>query len=588
MYGFRPTFTIPALHDSRPSHPIDKGSEPLDPKPLTVPSELPTESADQADGVRGWGRWAWGFVALGVGLRVFAYLLHFPLWWDEAFVAVNLLQRDYRGLVDPLDFGQVCPLLFLWAELLAVRLLGFHEWSLRLFPLICSVGSLVLFRVVAGRILDGRSMLLAVGILAVSVHPIRHAADLKPYSADLLVALILTAIAFEWIRRPDQSRWFWLLAAFCPIAFLLSHPSLFIVGGILLALAWPAWQTRLASVRVAWLAVGLASTLAYAAIYVGFTRNQASAAAPGMSEMWVRSFPPVNDLLGLGRWLVVAHSGDMLAYPCGGERGGSVLSLLAGLVGLAVLGRSRQWARIGVLIGPLGLAIVAAALRLYPYGGPAPHGSAARIMQYAAPALCLLIGLGAARILERIRSQTLRKRLLQLGCVGLVIVGIAPQIAGYRHPYRAYQAEASRRFARSFWSELGRNAEVASLRWDYKAADWNSIHLGIAVALCNEAIYSPDPPHRRPELALVRSDHPLRCVLEVAPDQDSSRVVAWLEAMQQTYELRRRETLRVPINEPGRRAEFENYQVFEFVPRSLPSQPTEPAGSIGQRVVERR
>ena len=93
----------------------------------------------------------------GWGLRsgLPAYLLDFPLWWDEAFVAVNFLRRGYLDLLRPLDYGQVCPLLFLWAELTAVRWSGFSEWSLRLFPLACAVASVVLFRVAAGQVCGG-------------------------------------------------------------------------------------------------------------------------------------------------------------------------------------------------------------------------------------------------------------------------------------------------------------------------------------------------------------------------------------------------------------------------------------------------
>ena len=76
--------------------------------------------------------------------------MDYPLWWDEAFVAVNFIRRDYIDLLRPLDYGQVCPILFLWSELALVKLLGFSEWSLRLFPLVCAVASVVLFRHVAG------------------------------------------------------------------------------------------------------------------------------------------------------------------------------------------------------------------------------------------------------------------------------------------------------------------------------------------------------------------------------------------------------------------------------------------------------
>ena len=90
----------------------------------------------QIGGTAGFNRATWAFVGLGVLLRVARYPMDYPLWWDEAFVAVNFIRRDYVDLLRPLDYGQVCPILFLWCELTLVKLLGFSEWSLRLFPLV--------------------------------------------------------------------------------------------------------------------------------------------------------------------------------------------------------------------------------------------------------------------------------------------------------------------------------------------------------------------------------------------------------------------------------------------------------------------
>ena len=133
----------------------------------------------------------WAFVGLGVVLRLVRYAMNFPLWGDESFVAVNFIARGYRDLLRPLDYGQICPLLFLWIERWVVVHLGFSEWTLRLFPLVCGVSSVFLFRHVAGCVVGGLPLLLAVAIFAVSFHPIRHAAEVKPYASDLLVALVL-------------------------------------------------------------------------------------------------------------------------------------------------------------------------------------------------------------------------------------------------------------------------------------------------------------------------------------------------------------------------------------------------------------
>src|SRR5438067_244951 len=56
------------------------------------------------------------FVALGVLARLIRYLVDYPIWHDEAFLAVNFWDRDYADLLRPLDYGQVAPWLFLVVE----------------------------------------------------------------------------------------------------------------------------------------------------------------------------------------------------------------------------------------------------------------------------------------------------------------------------------------------------------------------------------------------------------------------------------------------------------------------------------------
>ena len=106
----------------------------------------------------------------------------------------------------PLDYQQVCPLLFLWAEKAISLVLGFNEWSLRLCPTIASIAALFLFRHVAGRLLKGVALVIAVAILAVGYTPIRHGGEIKPYATDFLLALALFALAVEWLRTPRADR----------------------------------------------------------------------------------------------------------------------------------------------------------------------------------------------------------------------------------------------------------------------------------------------------------------------------------------------------------------------------------------------
>ena len=68
-----------------------------------------------------------------------------------------------------------------------------------------------------------------------------------------------------------------------------------------------------------------------------FTHAQAAATLTAMQAQWAAAFPPLDDPLRLAGWLVTVHTGSMFAYPCGGERGASSLTLLLFAVGAGVL-----------------------------------------------------------------------------------------------------------------------------------------------------------------------------------------------------------------------------------------------------------
>jgi hypothetical protein len=52
-------------------------------------------------------RATWAFAALGLLVRMVRYLVVYPIWHDEAFLAVNFLDRGYRDLLRPLGWSSL-------------------------------------------------------------------------------------------------------------------------------------------------------------------------------------------------------------------------------------------------------------------------------------------------------------------------------------------------------------------------------------------------------------------------------------------------------------------------------------------------
>lgn len=507
--------------------------------------------------------WAGAFVALGVALRLVRYALGYPLWGDEAFLASNLLDRDFAGLMRPLDYTQVCPLLFLWAEKAMSLALGFSVWSLRLIPTAASIAGLFLTWHVASRLLKGPAVILSVAILAVAFYPIRHGGEIKPYSVDFLAALGLIALAVEWLRTPERAGPLWGLVAAGPLAVGFSNPSIFVAAAVGLVLMAPVVRSGRPSAIVALMAYGALTVGAFGVLHHVVNGPQSDSVMATMRDYWSSAFPPQAPL-PLVTWLLRVHTSHMFSYPAGGEGGASTLT--TGLVVAGIVAMVRRGSRVvlSLYLVPFALGLAAAFLGRYPYGG------SARTMQYVAPAILLLAGLGAAALLSRVPSVAWNRRAHALSIAVFAMIGLGLLAWDVTHPYKSVYDRTSRDYARQFWAELGNGAEIACARTDLGVAldpkGWRGDRT--ALYLCHRAIFAPGPPR----LDRLAEDRPLRAVVFDERPGDRPGVDAWLEQMGRAFELRSRTERwanRGVISRAGRYQD--HYIVYEFVPRRVAS-----------------
>lgn len=403
-------------------------------------------------------------VGLGLCWRLVRYSLGFPFWGDEAFLAVSLITRDFAGMIRPLEWGQIAPLGFMWAQLAISRGLGLSEWALRLLPTLAGLTALLLFARLALDILPRHAALLASAILASSYYVVRHGAECKPYETDLLVSLTLTMLGWRVLRKPDCPTGWTALILAGGLAPWLSYPSTFVAGGVGLtlsgALLKPRTRRRLSgALMIGWILYGFVLCASFAAMYVIYARPHAQFAARLVAiDAWSQAFPPLAEPWKLPLWLVLIHTGLMLAYPHGGTPPGSLLTLVLVIVGAAALAarssaQSSREAKRGpaahadgaassrlvlLLVAPLLLAFVAAAMKAYPYGG------SARTMLYMAPAFCLLAGMGLWALMVRWLPGLLRRHALHAAMIGLACLPIGGTIADVARPYHSLESRRSK------------------------------------------------------------------------------------------------------------------------------------------------
>ncbi|HEY2840680.1 MAG TPA: glycosyltransferase family 39 protein [Pirellulales bacterium] len=504
---------------------------------------------------------AWIFVGLGVMLRLGRYLLKFPLWGDELFLAQNFLQRDYGDMFEPLTMAQIAPLPYLWIELTSIKLFGFSEWSLRLWSVLTGVSSVLLFHHLARRLLSPIAMVLAVGVFAVSYHPIRHAAECKPYASDLCASLVLIVLAVRAWQQPENRRWLWALVVVGPLMVALSYPTVFVAGGVCLALAWSAFERRDWRAFTPLAIYNLAFVATFGLLLQLVSSGQYKSCSDFMIDYWKGGFPPANPF-HLAKWLFIQHSSEMMAYPMGDDHGGSIVSFFFFAIGVGAVIRRRQFTLSTMVLAPLGLALLAAALRRYPYGG-------ARLAQWYASLACLMVGYGAACGISWLTRPEARRRFYAAGVILLLVVGGGSMAKDLVSPYKRVVDFEHRGFVRWFWSWNESEADVVCVRNDL-GKDFFHGFVGEDYS-CYQRIYSAS--HRngpRPiNVGNPSRQRPLRCVLywDQGVTRDEATFNAWLAEMTARYDLMGENTYRVKLNGPREPARVGCYQVYEFRPK---------------------
>jgi uncharacterized membrane protein len=340
---------------------------------------------------------AWGLVALGVVLRLRQYLANRSLWLDEAMLALNIVGRDFAGLLKPLDYDQGAPLGFLLLEKLAATLFGDGELPLRLLPLLAGCASLVLFYFVLRRILNPAGTLAALALFAISPTLVYYSSEAKQYSFDVFVTLVLLWLAIKffnreghegipWPDRQDRQRkiFFGVIGA---LALWFSHPALFVLAAIGIVLLIRNRKNPLPALAMGgvWL---VSLSLLYLVNLRGLSANDF------LLGYWRAYFMPLPPNFF---WLKDAFLG-LFENPAGLTGFAPVLFVVA-LIGMFWLFK-RGWQNILLLLLPFAFTLVASALGKYPFAG--------RMMLFAVPLVYIFL----AAVVDWLSNLSLHPRFL--------------------------------------------------------------------------------------------------------------------------------------------------------------------------------
>ena len=361
---------------------------------------------------------ALGFV-LGVGtvLRLGEFAALTPLDIDEAMVGLNIAARGYAGLLQPLDYGQTAPVLFLWGAHLATWLAGVSELALRVLPFIAGVVLPWATWKLAARLLEPRAAVLAAAFTACAPILVRYSSVAKPYAVDALVTVILVWLALDTANEPERARTWWRLLGAGAVALLASQPALFVLAGLTAALALdprvrrvPGWVWRLATRAALWSAL-------FATLY--FTWYRRVATDGYMRQFWAWSFLSPGSPSLVDRLPLIARETLFPFFIGSRPHTFLVIVVLLALCGVGSVGLRRRWGLWATVlaVGPVVAALVASTVGGYPI--------AARLMIYAAPLLMLIVAQGVATGIGWVRDPAAARAAWVLVVVWLVLLGEA-------------------------------------------------------------------------------------------------------------------------------------------------------------------
>ena len=228
---------------------------------------------------------------LGFFFRIYFYGVNRSLWLDEAMLALNLVNRSFLELMNPLDFSQGAPVGFLFLQKAVISILGNSDYILRLFPLLSGLASIPLMYSISKQYGRGLAPYISLGLFAFSASLIYYSSELKQYSSDVLVTLLLLFIVPKSLQEKVSSNVFIALGFTGVLAIWFSHPALFILTGIILTLGL-AFTKQRNSYKLWWL-VGIIGVWGINLILLYFISLQHLVANNVLLNYWSSGFAPL-------------------------------------------------------------------------------------------------------------------------------------------------------------------------------------------------------------------------------------------------------------------------------------------------------
>ncbi len=332
-------------------------------------------------------------IAFGVAMRLIQYLANRSLWADEAVLALNIVNRSYLELLQPLDYDQGAPIGFLMIEKLAVQILGNNEYALRFFPFVCGVGSLFLFYELGKKLMPKSAIIISLALFASLSYLVYYSAEVKQYSSDVAIALFLYLLLLPLLQQKLHRSQMIKYSLVGATAIWFSHPSIFILaslGGSALVINF--CQKDLNKIKQL-LLIYSAWVLSFFVFY--FVSLRSLTGNETLTTSWGDAFPSSPfDIV----WMLDAF-GKFFYKPLGFSKWIDGLAIVVFLIGCISCWLSRKKFLL-LLLSPLFMTFLASFLHQYPFRS--------RLVLFLTPFVIFLIAEGGSYLLTKSKSRPVK------------------------------------------------------------------------------------------------------------------------------------------------------------------------------------
>ncbi|MHB8829693.1 MAG: hypothetical protein ACYC6Q_09250 [Syntrophales bacterium] len=309
---------------------------------------------------------------------------------DEAMLALNILRRNFFGLISPLSHNQVAPVGFLFIEKLSILIFGVNETALRLLPLICFWGSIPMYFKLSLKLSGNKIIaLIAASTFSISLQLIDYATQSKQYSVDVFVAICILYSTLALSNNDKRSRILYALMG--GLAVWFSNVSIVMLSVVGCHAVYSFWMgNRKFEILLPILFWAVSFGVYYFLFIAGSPARQV------MIAFWQNSFMPFN-LMSMTFYQFLWKAGREFFYEL--MRFGPFWPVPFSIVayGAGILFIHKRYFSLYLCLAPILLHLLLSGMKLYPFAG--------RLILYLYPCIIFLYAKGLYDLFGKLQQK---------------------------------------------------------------------------------------------------------------------------------------------------------------------------------------